>query len=145
MFNWLVFIEVDRGIENLFLIFVLEDKIIVIEFDFKLIEFNFFGLGILCVWLIMGGEFVGEIIWGFYYVYWVIDFYIVLVGYIVMFFLVLGIFGKVVNSFFMLYFGGFGESFIYWIYFVMGLSGCLLFLSGNIIWIEFCCKKMFMS
>tara|TARA_B100001765_G_scaffold213071_1_gene178249 strand:- start:699 stop:1802 length:1104 start_codon:yes stop_codon:yes gene_type:complete len=142
MFNRPAPIEADRGIENLLSISVLEDKITATEPDFKLTELNFSGLGTPRARLIMGGELVGEIIRGPYYAYWVTDPYTASAGYTAMLPSVSGIPGKVVNSFFTLHFGGFGESFIHWIYFAMGLSGCLLFLSGNIIWIESRRKKM---
>ncbi|VUD40401.1 hypothetical protein TDB9533_00188 [Thalassocella blandensis] len=41
-----------------------------------------------------------------------------------------------VISFFALHFGNFGGQFVRWLYFLLGVSGALLFLTGNILWIE---------
>lgn len=41
-----------------------------------------------------------------------------------------------ITSFFTLHFGSFGGTPIRWSYFLLGLAGCVLFYTGNLLWIE---------
>tara|TARA_B100000700_G_scaffold111423_2_gene125463 strand:+ start:218 stop:1777 length:1560 start_codon:yes stop_codon:yes gene_type:complete len=136
MFNRPAVIDVDRNNENLLSIETLRQKITETEPDFNMAELRFSGLGTPRSRLIIGGELEGEIIRGPYYAFWVTDPYTASAGYTAMLPSVSGAAGKIVNGFFTLHFGGFGGSTIHWIYFALGLSGSLLFLTGNIIWIE---------
>ena len=134
--------NIDRSVDNLISIQELTQKITDIEPNFKVTELSYSGLGTPRARVIVGGELPGEIIRGPYYAYWVTDPYTASHGYTAMLPSVSGVPGKVVNSFFTLHFGGFGGSFIHWVYFAMGLSGALLFLTGNIIWVESRRKKL---
>lgn len=141
MFNRPVAMDIDRSIEHLVPVDVLKQKITETEPDFALAELRYTGLGTPRARLIIGGELPGEIIRGPYYAFWVTDPYTASAGYTAMLPSVSGVAGKVVNSFFTLHFGGFGGSFIHGVYFALGLSGALLFLTGNIIWVESRRKK----
>lgn len=142
MFSRSVPTNIDRSIDSLISIQELTQKITDIEPDFKATELRYSGLGTPRARVILGGELPGEIIRGPYYAFWVTDPYTAADGYTAMLPSVSGVPGKVVNSFFTLHFGGFGGSFIHWVYFAMGLSGSLLFLTGNIIWVESRRKKL---
>lgn len=46
-----------------------------------------------------------------------------------------GIWGRLASSFFALHFGSYGGDWIRWMYFLLGLSGALLFYTGNRLWL----------
>lgn len=45
-------------------------------------------------------------------------------------------YARVVGSFFALHFGNYGGATVRWVYFGLGIAGALIFLTGNILWIE---------
>jgi uncharacterized iron-regulated membrane protein len=45
-------------------------------------------------------------------------------------------FQPIVISFFALHFGSFGGLFVKWLYFLLGLSGAIIFYTGNLLWVE---------
>jgi uncharacterized iron-regulated membrane protein len=141
MFNRPAPTEMNRGVDNLISIAQLTKEITDIEPEFEIAELRFAGLGTPRARVLVGGELVGEIIRGPDYAFWVTDPYTASSGYTAMLPSISGVPGKVVNSFFTLHFGGFGGSFIHWVYFAMGLSGALLFLTGNVVWVESRRKK----
>lgn len=85
---------------------------------------------------IVGGLLEGEWIRGPKYAYWITDPYTASAGYTDMLPSNAGLAAKIVNGFFTLHFGSFGGHFIHWIYFALGICGSLLFLTGNILWVE---------
>tara|TARA_R110002072_G_scaffold31735_5_gene97570 strand:- start:55565 stop:57202 length:1638 start_codon:yes stop_codon:yes gene_type:complete len=50
--------------------------------------------------------------------------------------------GATLTSFFTLHFGSFGGAPVRWSYFILGLTGALLFYSGNLLWVETRRKKI---
>lgn len=50
--------------------------------------------------------------------------------------------GATLTSFFTLHFGSFGGSPIRWSYFLLGLTGAMLFYTGNLLWVETRRKKL---
>jgi len=85
---------------------------------------------------LVGGEMQGHWIRGPYYVFVGSDAYTAAPGYTVMLPNSSGIMAKVVNGFFALHFGSFGGNLIRWVYFLLAIAGAVLFLSGNILWLE---------
>lgn len=134
--------DIDRSIQHLASIEQLKQTVQNMEPEFEIAELRFSGLGTPRARVVVGGKMDGAWKRGPDYAFWVSDPYSAASGYTAMLPSVSGFAGKVVNGFFTLHFGGFGGSFIHWIYFFMGLSGSLLFLTGNIIWIESRRKKL---
>lgn len=141
MFTRAAPIEMDRDFSNLLGIAKLDQAIKALEPKFEPAVLEFAGLGTPRSRVMIGGKLDGEWIRGPEYAYWVSEPYTAKSGYSAMLPSISGVQGKIVNGFFTLHFGGFGGSFVHWIYFGLGLSGALLFLTGNIIWIEARRKK----
>lgn len=130
-----------RNIASLASIQQLEQSVRAIEPEFQPAVLNFAALGTPAARVLIGGELAGQWVRGPKYAYVLSDPYNAEPGYTAMLPSVSGIMGKVVNGFFTLHFGGFGGGLVHWLYFGLGLSGALLFLTGNIIWIESRRKK----
>jgi uncharacterized iron-regulated membrane protein len=133
--------EIDRDFSQLLPVAKLDHAIKVLEPDFEPAVLEYAGLGTPRARVMIGGKLDGEWIRGPEYAYWVSDPYTAISGYSAMLPSLSGATGKVVNGFFTLHFGGFGGAFVHWVYFGLGMSGALLFLTGNIIWIEARRKK----
>lgn len=133
--------DIDTDFSRLLSVNSLEQAIKAIEPEFEPAQLRFAGLGTPSSRVIIGGKLDGKWIRGPEYAYWVTNPYTAESGYTAMLPSVSGSMGKIVNGFFTLHFGGFGGSLIHWVYFVLGMSGSLLFLTGNIIWIEARRKK----
>ncbi|PIE38977.1 MAG: hypothetical protein CSA53_03590 [Gammaproteobacteria bacterium] len=50
-------------------------------------------------------------------------------------------YGRFVTSLFALHMGNYGGAFVRWVYFAFGISGALVFLTGNILWLQSRQKK----
>lgn len=107
-----------------------------LEPEFKPAVITFRGLNSPRANVIFGGEMEGHWIRGPDYAFVVSNPFTTQPGYTAMLPNQPGNMGKIVNGFFALHFGGFGGDTIRWVYFGLGVSGALLFLSGNILWIE---------
>ena len=114
----------------------LTESIIKLEPGFKPAVLNFRGINTPRATVFIGGELSGQWIRGPYYAYAGSNPYTAEVGYTMMLPSQQDTMAKIVNGFFTLHFGGFGGSTVRWLYFLMGLSGSLLFLTSNILWIE---------
>ncbi|WP_340680516.1 PepSY-associated TM helix domain-containing protein [Paraglaciecola sp.] len=133
--------EIDRDFSKLLPVTALDQAIKVLEPEFEPAVLEFAALGTSGARVMIGGKLAGQWIRGPEYAYWVSDPYTAASRYSAMLPSVSGATGKVVNGFFTLHFGGFGGALVHWIYFGLGMSGALLFLTGNIIWIEARRKK----
>lgn len=111
------------------------------EPEFEAAVFRFAGLGTPRSRVLIGGKMTGEWIRGPEHAFAIGNPYSTEPGYTEMLPSQAGPFANIVTGFFTLHFGGFGGNFVYWLYFALGLSGSLLFLTGNIIWIESRRKK----
>ncbi|WNO11465.1 PepSY-associated TM helix domain-containing protein [Teredinibacter sp. KSP-S5-2] len=125
-----------RQITELASINELTQSIQTLEPEFKPAVITFRGLNSPRASAIFGGEMEGHWIRGPDYAFVVSNPYTTQPGYTAMLPNQPGSMGKFVNGFFALHFGGFGGDTIRWVYFGLGVSGALLFLSGNILWIE---------
>ncbi|QHJ12685.1 hypothetical protein FX988_02943 [Paraglaciecola mesophila] len=134
--------KVERDVTQLLPVAKLDQAIKALEPEFEPAVLEYAGLNTPRARVMIGGQLDGEWIRGPEYAYWVSDPYTAASGYSAMLPSLSGFEGKVVNGFFTLHFGGFGGTFVHWIYFGLGLSGALLFLTGNIIWIEARRKKL---
>lgn len=142
MFNRAPPTNIERNINNLVGVDELQQAIHKMEPKFDIAELRFARLGTPRSTVLVGGVMEGEWVRGPDYAFWVSDPYTASSGYTAMLPSVSGSAGKIVNGFFTLHFGGFGGAFIHWVYFFLGLSGALLFFSGNVIWIESRRKKL---
>lgn len=133
--------EIDRDFSKLLPVTKLDEAIKTLEPKFEPAVLEYAGLGTPRARVMIGGKLDGEWIRGPEYAYWVSDPYTAISGYSAMLPSLAGATGKIVNGFFTLHFGGFGGTFVHWLYFGLGMSGALLFLTGNIIWIEARRKK----
>ena len=48
---------------------------------------------------------------------------------------------RIVSTFFALHFGSYGGDFTRWVYFLLGISGAMIFYTGNLLWLEKRAKK----
>lgn len=133
--------ELDLAFNNLVPVDELRQTIQTMEADFEPEVLRYAGLGTPRARVLVGGNLDGQWIRGPEHAFWVSNPYTAESGYTAMLPSVSGVMGKIVNGFFTLHFGGFGGGLVHWLYFAMGLSGSLLFLTGNIIWIEARRKK----
>lgn len=114
----------------------LSQGVISLEPDFKPAVINLRGINTPGAVAFIGGEVNGQWVRGPYYAYAGSNPYSAEAGYTLMLPSQQDVMAKIVNGFFSLHFGGFGGSTVRWLYFLMGLSGSLLFITGNILWIE---------
>ncbi|MCP8898467.1 PepSY-associated TM helix domain-containing protein [Gilvimarinus xylanilyticus] len=114
----------------------LTESIQALEPEFEPALVNYRGLNTPRASVFIAGDMAGHWVRGPYYAYVGSDPYTATPGYTTMLPNQPGVMSKVVNGFFALHFGGFGGNTIRWVYFGLGLSGALLFLTGNILWIE---------
>jgi len=126
----------DRNFNDLATIEALGKEIKELEPDFDLKVIMYRGLNTPRALALVGGEMQGHWIRGPYYVFVGSDAYTAAPGYTVMLPNSSGIMAKVVNGFFALHFGSFGGNLIRWVYFLLAIAGAVLFLSGNILWLE---------
>lgn len=120
--------ELERGIQRL-------------EPEFEIAQVRLNGIGTPRASALVGGDLSGQWVRGPDYAYAVSNPYTGEAGYTAMLPSQSGFMGKVVNGFFTLHFGGFGGEAIRWVYVALGLSGALLFFTGNLLWIETRRKK----
>lgn len=126
----------EQNFSDLASVQLLSDELQALEPGFEIAELRYSSLGSPRARLVVGGELDGGWIRGAHYAYAVSDPYTGEPGYTAMLPSQSGVMGKIVSGFFALHFGGFGGETVRWIYFGLGLSGALLFLTGNILWIE---------
>lgn len=119
----------------------LTDGIQKVEPGFEPAMLRFRGVDTPRASVLLGGEMEGQWIRGPNYAYVVMNPYTATAGFTEMLPSQPNLLAKFVNGFFTLHFGSFGGDFIRWVYFIMGLSGALLFLSGNILWVNKRAKK----
>lgn len=136
MFNRLAPPASERNLADLATLEQMTAAVRQLEPDFEPATFQFRGLDSPRASTTIGGLMDGQWVRGPYYAYVVSDPYTAKPGYTAMLPNQPGSLAKFVNAFFTLHFGGFGGDTVRWLYFAMGISGALLFLSGNILWIE---------
>ena len=131
----------NQTIDQLATVDQLTASIHALEPEFKAAMLNFRNLDTPRANVLIGGKMDGQWVRGPDYAYTASDPYSAIPGYTMMLPNQPGVMNKIVNGFFTLHFGGFGGYPIRWIYFALGITGSLLFLTGNILWIEARQKK----
>lgn len=118
-----------------------EQSLKALQPDYELAELTFFRIEGRAPLVRTGGYMDGEITRGAEYVYANGNPFSGVVDYTDMLPSQMNFYSKVVSSLFTLHFGSFGGEPVRWIYFLLGILGSLVFLTGNILWIETRQKK----
>lgn len=126
----------DRDLAGLATLEQIQRSIEALEPNFKIAELTYMKVSSSTPRLMVGGLLDGELVRGAEYSYAIADPFSAVFNYNTMLPSHADGYGKAVASLFALHFGNFGGNLVRWVYFGLGISGALLFLTGNILWIE---------
>lgn len=114
----------------------LKEALYLLEPSLQPEELHFRRLNTPAPMVLVGGELPGDVQRGAEYTYAVAQPFTAEYGYLAQLPSHGGGYGRAVNSFFALHLGNFGGNTTRWLYFLLGVSGAMVFLSGNVLWIE---------
>lgn len=136
MFSRLPSGEPNRPVESLASISQLEASIKQLQPELEVSELLYSRLQSPSPSVRIGGRLPGYPVRGAELTYAIADPFSAKVGYASMLPNQADTYSTVVGSFFALHFGNYGGDPVRWLYFILGVGGAAIFLSGNILWIE---------